>query len=123
MGCYGIGVSRILASIAEVYATERGVLWPRSVAPFAVHLLLLDKDEELKTLAEKLYVQLKGAGHDVLFDDRNERPGPKFADADLFGIPTRIMVGKTTRETGEVEVIIGGESTRLLPEAVLENLH
>lgn len=122
MGCYGIGVSRILAAIAEVHGGERGVLWPQAVAPFDVHLLLLDKDEELKTLAEKLYIELKDAGYDVLFDDRNERPGPKFADADLFGIPTRIMVGKTTRETGEVEVVSDGESTRVLPEAVLENL-
>jgi prolyl-tRNA synthetase len=122
MGCYGIGVSRILASIAEVYATERGVLWPAAVAPFDVHLLLLEKDEDLKVVGEKLYTDLKAANVDVLFDDRNERPGPKFADADLFGIPTRIVIGKTAKESGEVEIKTGSESTRALPDAVVETI-
>ncbi len=104
MGCYGIGASRIVAAIAEAHADERGVIWPQEVAPFAVHLLLLDKDEELVQIAEKLYVDLRAANIDVLFDDRNERPGSKFADADLFGIPTQLLVGKKTRETGQIEV-------------------
>jgi prolyl-tRNA synthetase len=104
MGCYGIGVSRIMAAIAESHRDERGVVWPRAVAPFDVHLLLLDKDAELVTAAEKLYSELGAVRIDVLFDDRNERPGSKFADADLFGIPTQIVVGKTTRESGEVEI-------------------
>jgi prolyl-tRNA synthetase len=122
MGCYGIGVSRILAAVAEAHAGERGVLWPQAVAPFDVHLLLLDKDEELKALAEKLYDELQQAKVDVLFDDRNERPGPKFADADLFGIPTRILIGKTTRETGEVEIKTRDGSTLVAPDAVLQAL-
>ena len=104
MGCYGIGVSRIVAAIAEAHADERGVIWPQEVAPFAVHLLLLDKDEELVQIAEKLYADLRAANIDVLFDDRLERPGSKFADADLFGIPTQLLVGKKTRETGQIEV-------------------
>lgn len=104
MGCYGIGASRIVAAIAEAHADERGVIWPQEVAPFAVHLLLLDKDEELVQIAEKLYADLRAANIDVLFDDRNERPGSKFADADLFGIPRQILVGKKTRETGEIEI-------------------
>jgi prolyl-tRNA synthetase len=104
MGCYGIGASRIVAAIAEAHADERGVIWPQEIAPFAVHLLLLDKDEELVQIAEKLYVDLRAANIDVLFDDRNERPGSKFADADLFGIPTQLLVGKKTRETGQIEV-------------------
>ena len=120
MGCYGIGVSRIVAAVAEAYSNDRGVLWPQALAPFEVHLLLLDKDEELKAIAEKLYAELKAAGVDVLFDDRNERPGPKFADSDLFGIPTKIMVGKTTRESGEVEIKAGGESISKAPDAVLD---
>lgn len=120
MGCYGIGVSRILAAIAEAHADERGVLWPALVAPFEVHLLVLDKDEELKNLAEKLYAQLREAKVEVLFDDRNERPGSKFADADLFGIPTKVMIGKTTRETGQVEIKTRGESTPVAPDAVVE---
>ena len=69
-----------------------------------------------------MYADLKGAGIEVLFDDRNERPGPKFADADLFGIPTKIMIGKTTRETGEVEIKTGGESTPVAPDAVLDTV-
>ena len=104
MGCYGLGVSRVLAALAEAHHDERGIVWPAAVAPFDAHLLLLDKDEELVQVAEKLYADLRAAGVDVLFDDRNERPGSKFADADLFGIPTQIVVGKTTRESGEVEV-------------------
>ena len=122
MGCYGIGVSRIMAAIAEAHYAERGVLWPSAVAPFQVHLLLLDKEEELKNLAEKLYAELKAAKIDVLFDDRNERPGSKFADADLFGIPIKIMIGKTTKESGEVEIKVGGESTPVMPELVVENI-
>jgi prolyl-tRNA synthetase len=104
MGCYGIGVSRIVAAIAEIHHDERGVVWPREVAPFDVHLLLLDKDEELVAAAETLYAELQAKNVDVLFDDRNERPGSKFADADLFGIPTQIVIGKTTRESGQAEI-------------------
>lgn len=104
MGCYGIGVSRVVATIAENACDERGIIWPREIAPFQVHLLVLDKDAELVEIAESLYAEMKGAGIDVLFDDRNERPGSKFADADLFGIPVQVMVGKTTREAGEVEI-------------------
>ena len=104
MGCYGIGVSRIMAAVVEASSDERGPIWPAELAPFAVHLLLLDKDEVTRGIAETLYAELQGAGVEVLFDDRNERPGAKFADADLFGIPTQIVVGKLARESGEVEI-------------------
>ncbi|HEX8235393.1 MAG TPA: proline--tRNA ligase [Abditibacteriaceae bacterium] len=124
MGCYGIGVSRIVAAIAEIHHDERGVVWPREVAPFQAHLLLLDKDAELTAIAELLYNDLRAAGVDVLFDDRNERPGSKFADADLFGIPTQIMVGKTTRESGQVELRKRADksSTQLPVDAVLSHI-
>jgi prolyl-tRNA synthetase len=124
MGCYGIGVSRIMATIAETHRDDKGIIWPASVAPFDVHLLLLDKDEELVAIAEKLYEDLQRRGKDVLFDDRNERPGAKFADADLFGIPTQIMVGKTTRESGEVEVRSRADKTsvKLAVDLALENV-
>jgi prolyl-tRNA synthetase len=104
MGCYGIGVSRIVAAIAEAHRDENGVIWPKSVAPFNVHLLLLEKDDATRAIAETLYAELKAAGVDVLFDDRNERPGAKFADADLFGIPLQIVAGRNTKDTGEVEL-------------------
>jgi prolyl-tRNA synthetase len=104
MGCYGIGVSRMVAAVAEAHRDEKGIIWPAALAPFDVHLLLLDFDDELNAVAERLYGELQAAGKDVLFDDRRERPGVKFAEADLFGIPTQVVIGKTTRESGEVEV-------------------
>jgi len=104
MGCYGIGVSRVLAAVAEAHCDERGVIWPQSIAPFDVHLLLLERDEDATRAAETLYEDLRAAGFDVLFDDRAERPGSKFADADLFGIPQQIMLGKSWKESGEVEI-------------------
>ena len=93
-----------MAAIAEAHRDDNGVIWPASVAPFAVHLLLLEKDDATRAIAEKLYEDLKAANVDVLFDDRNERPGAKFADADLFGIPIQIVAGKTTQSGGGVEV-------------------
>jgi prolyl-tRNA synthetase len=104
MGCYGIGVSRMVAAVAEAHRDEKGVIWPPVLAPFDIHLLLLDHDDELTAVAERLYADLRKSGKEVLFDDRRERPGVKFAEADLFGIPVHIVIGKTTREIGEVEV-------------------
>ncbi len=104
MGCYGIGVSRIMAAVVEAHHDDRGPIWPRELAPFDVHLLLLEKDDAVVQIADKLYDELRAAGLDVLYDDRTERPGSKFADADLFGIPARVMAGRTTKESGELEV-------------------
>ena len=104
MGCYGIGVSRVLAAVAEANLDERGIIWPKSIAPFQVHLLLLERDEAAMRAADVLYEELRAADIDVLYDDRNERPGSKFADADLFGIPFQIMLGKSWKENGEVEI-------------------
>lgn len=117
MGCYGIGVSRIVAAVAEAGRDEKGIVWPKELAPFEVHLLLLERDESLAELAGVIYQELKEAKVDVLFDDRNERPGAKFADADLFGIPVQIVVGKTTRETGEVEIRLRKSKTSELAPA------
>jgi len=99
MGCYGIGVSRLVATIAEVWHDEAGLLWPESVAPFQIHLISLGEDEE----AEKIYRELS-TKTEILFDDRDCRAGEKFADADLIGIPRRILVSKKTLETGGVEL-------------------
>ncbi|MFD2925558.1 proline--tRNA ligase [Halobacillus naozhouensis] len=104
MGSYGIGVSRTVAAIVEQYNDERGITWPAHIAPFQVHLLSLNpKKEEQKQLADQLYDQLKSAGIEVLYDDRKERAGVKFADSDLFGIPLRLTVGKRAGE-GIVEM-------------------
>jgi prolyl-tRNA synthetase len=117
MGCYGIGVSRIVAAVAEANRDEKGIVWPVELAPFQVHLLLLERDESLADVANVIYEELQAAKVDVLFDDRNERPGAKFADADLFGIPVQIVVGKTTRETGEVEIRLRKNKTSELAPA------
>ena len=104
MGCYGIGVSRTMAAVAEQFNDEKGLIWPVSVAPFDLHLIAINmKDENQSELAEKLYSEFKQNRLDVLFDDRNERPGVKFADCDLIGLPIRITVGKKANE-GIVEV-------------------
>jgi prolyl-tRNA synthetase len=101
MGSYGIGSGRLLAAIAEEYNDEDGLIWPISVAPYEVHLLDLKGAEEQ---AEQVYEQLFEAGIEVLFDDRPESPGVKFADADLIGIPIRLTVSKRSLEKGSVEV-------------------
>ncbi len=104
MGCYGIGVSRTVAAIVEQYNDENGITWPKAVAPFHVHLLALNvKKQEQKELADNLYETLKKAGIEVLYDDRTERAGVKFADSDLIGIPLRVTVGKLA-DQGIVEV-------------------
>jgi prolyl-tRNA synthetase len=104
MGCYGIGVSRLVAAIAEQFADENGLVWPASVAPFHVHLLTANaKSDEQRALAEEWYEKLGQAGFEVLYDDRPERAGVKFADSDLIGIPVRVTVGKRAGE-GIVEV-------------------
>lgn len=104
MGCYGIGVSRIMAAVAEVSNDANGIIWPVGIAPYQVHLIAANvTDETQRTLAESVYDQLTGAGVEVLYDDREERAGVKFKDADLIGIPVQIVVGKTAID-GKVEV-------------------
>lgn len=104
MGCYGIGVSRIVASIVEQHHDEDGIVWPVGVAPFTIHLIAVNmKNEAQAEVAEKLYGDLQKAGIEVLFDDRLERAGVKFKDADLLGIPVRVTVGAKAGE-GIVEI-------------------
>lgn len=103
MGCYGIGVSRVLSAIVEQCSDENGIIWPMSVAPFHVHLIPVSaKDEAQVKVAEDLYNRLRENGVEVLLDDRDERPGVKFKDSDLIGIPVRVTVGKGAVE-GRVE--------------------
>ncbi|MGR9050118.1 proline--tRNA ligase [Halobacillus faecis] len=122
MGSYGIGVSRTLAAIVEQYHDERGITWPKNIAPYQVHLLSLNpKKEEQKELADQIYDTLLDAGIEVLYDDRKERAGVKFADSDLFGVPVRITVGKRAGEgVVEVKERATGDQNELETSEVLE---
>lgn len=103
MGCYGIGVTRTLAAVVEQHHDDNGIIWPMSVAPYHVMITLIKPEDEAQAqVAEDIYKQLLAAGVEVLLDDRKERPGVKFKDADLLGIPVRITVGKLAGE-GKVE--------------------
>lgn len=105
MGCYGIGVSRIMSAIIEQHHDERGIAWPASIAPYQVHIVPISvKDETQTAVAEQLYNTLRKQGVDVLLDDRDERAGVKFNDSDLMGIPLRIIVGKDA-VNGHVECV------------------
>ncbi len=105
MGCYGIGVSRVVASAIEQNHDEKGIVWPDAIAPFTVALLPMNmhKSARVAEAAEKLYQELLGAGIDVIFDDRKERAGVMFADMDLIGIPHRLVVGERGIDAGKVE--------------------
>ena len=104
-GSYGIGPGRIMAAIVEQHNDENGIVWPASIAPYAVHVLALHGGaEEVLTSAEAVASTLSDAGYEVLLDDRDERPGEKFADADLVGSPVRVIVGKKTLDDGAVDV-------------------
>ncbi len=104
MGCYGIGVTRVAASAIEQNYDDSGIIWPMSIAPYQVTLLTLGKEPEVIAAADKIYGELLAAGIEVLYDDRDERPGGKFKDADLIGIPLRVAVGKKSLAGGNVEV-------------------
>ncbi len=104
MGCYGIGIGRLMGTIVEVFADEKGIVWPESVAPFEVHLILVpDKDGTVKNYADEIYNHLVDKGVSVLYDDRDARAGEKFADSDLIGIPTRAIISEKTMQEGVIE--------------------
>jgi prolyl-tRNA synthetase len=105
MGCYGIGLDRLLGTVIEANHDERGIVWPAEVAPFAVHLVSLNADKPgVRDAAERLYAELTDRGIEVLYDDREESPGVKFADADLLGMPLRVTVSPRTLEKDSVEL-------------------
>jgi len=105
MGCYGIGVSRVVAAAIEQNHDEKGIIWPSAIAPFQVALLpmKLNKSHRVREAVEQLYTELQDAGIDVLLDDRDVRPGFMFADMELIGIPHRIVVGERGLDEGTVE--------------------
>ena len=106
MGSYGIGPTRLIGTIVETLADEKGLVWPEAVAPFAVHLVSLGKpDDEVSKIADALYGDLTKAGIETLYDDRDLRSGEKFAESDLLGLPKRVVVGKGATETGIFEVV------------------
>ncbi len=124
MGCYGIGVSRTMAAVAEQYNDENGLMWPTALAPYEVHVIPVNnKNDAQRELAEELYSTLQDEGFEVLYDDRAERPGVKFADSDLIGIPVRITVGKRAEEgIVEVKVRLNGETLEVHTENLIETL-
>jgi len=110
MGCYGIGLERLMATVVEVYHDERGIIWPKTVAPFDIHLIALGSGDKkvankIRLASEKLYGDLQKMGIEVLYDDRVDKtPGEKFAEADLLGIPTRLVISEKTLKTNSVEI-------------------
>ncbi len=126
MGCYGIGPSRLMATIVEVHNDEKGIIWPKEVAPFFVHLLYLKSaKEEVKKTAEDLYEKFSQANIEVLFDDREDvGAGVKFVDADLIGCPLRIVISEKTVNQGKVEVKKRNSNEMILVniENVVENV-
>jgi prolyl-tRNA synthetase len=119
MGSYGIGPSRAMGIIAEVFSDDAGLVWPKEVAPFQIHLIALG--DKAKEEAEKLYADLTKKGIEVLFDDRDLRPGEKFADSDLIGIPTRVVISDKTMAEGVVEVKDRktGEVKKVSPQSLI----
>lgn len=126
MGCYGMGVTRLVAAVIEQHHDEGGILWPEPLAPFDVHVLALNygKSTAVRTAADDLAAQLQEAGAAVLLDDRDERPGVKFADADLIGLPRRLVIGERGLKEGRVECRVGhgAEVEALRPEEALARL-
>ena len=104
MGSYGIGLERIMSSAVELYHDSDGIIWPLSIAPFSVVLTPINYKDDIKAAADQLYRTLEEAGIDVLLDDRSERPGVKFKDADLIGIPYRVVLGAEKLKQGKVEL-------------------
>jgi len=123
MGCYGIGPGRVMGTIVEVSHDEKGIIWPKEVAPFGAHLLALSEEEKIKKYAQGVYEKLAEAGIEVLYDDRSASPGEKFADADLIGIPTRLVISEKTLEKNSVEIKKRGEKeVQLIKLNDLKNL-
>jgi prolyl-tRNA synthetase len=104
MGCYGIGPTRLLGTVVEIFSDNKGIVWPEEVAPFKVHLVSLAGSKEIVSETDRIYEMLTERGIEILYDDRDTRAGEKFADADLIGIPTRVVVSEKTMSEGGVEV-------------------
>ena len=117
MGCYGIGVGRLMASVVECTATEKRIIWPRSIAPFGVEIVGIHKDTDTQIITEcqNLHEALTAAGVDVIYDDRNVSAGIKLNDADLIGSPIRVTIGAKSMANGGAEVSIDGGDSTIVP--------
>jgi prolyl-tRNA synthetase len=125
MGSYGIGVTRMMGVLVEKFADDKGIVWPESVAPYQVHLVGLNADDgAVKDWTDGMYTALKSRGVQVLYDDRDTRPGEKFADSDLLGMPYRVVMSKKGKETGTFEVVTRatGEVRNLTEEELFADL-
>lgn len=125
MGCYGMGPTRVMGTIVEVLSDERGLVWPAHIAPYAVHLIAITgKNPDISAEADRLYELLKEHGIEVLYDDRDLRAGEKFADADLIGIPKRLIISEKTMAEGGIEVVSrkGGDTTFVSESQIVEHL-
>lgn len=124
MGCYGIGIGRTAASAIEQNHDAKGIIWPKAIAPFHVHLLPLSTSAKVTEAAISLYQELTAGGIEVLWDDRDERAGVKFNDADLIGIPFHLVIGEKGLAQGQVELKDRktGAVTKLAPSQILGEL-
>ncbi len=124
LGSYGIGITRLMGVLAEVFGDDKGLVWPKEVSPFTVHLVRLGVNDSTISFADKLYADLRKKGVEVLYDDRDLRPGEKFADSDLIGIPVRFVVSDKTVAENKIEVKMrtGGEAELLSEEEALKVL-
>jgi len=126
VGCYGIGTTRLMGAIVEVLSDERGIVWPKSVAPFQAHLVsIAGGNAEIEKEADRVYEMLTENGIEVLYDDRDVRAGEKFADSDLIGIPTRLVVSEKTISAGGVEMAVrtNGKGTLVAESDIIDRLH
>lgn len=123
MGSYGVGVSRLVGVLAEQNHDDLGLIWPREVSPFDVHVVIAGKDDAVRAGAEKIAAELDAAGLEIILDDRKATPGVKFADAELVGVPTILVVGRGLA-SGVVEVKDRrtGEREEIAVDAVVEHL-
>ncbi len=125
MGCYGLGCSRLMGALVEIFADDKRMVWPNEVAPFSVHLISISGgNKDVTTEADHLYAQLSENGIETLYDDRDARAGEKFADADLIGIPRHLVVSEKTMSQGGIELIErdGGGMTLVPESSIVEHL-
>ena len=116
MGSYGIGISRLMGLLAEHFADDKGLVWPSAVAPYDVYLCRLGDEADVKKAADDTYKQLESDGISVLYDDRGDRPGEQFADADLLGLPWRAVVSSNSLKAGGAELKKrGSEEVKIVP--------